>query len=477
MQTSVANVEAADLKVPNTGDKPLVVSSATRVRDAWDLPLTCTVPNAVAAYDLAVFSLLAHRADTLSHLEEALRLDPGFALPQLLRGFAMRLLCRSDLLPVVREALASAERSFLERGRTLREALLADALLSWCEGDVDGAISSLARCSEVHPGCLVSMKLHHALCFLHGKHQLMRRALERTLTQTSPELPGYSYVLGCHAFALEETGAYREAMRHARIAIEHRPNDAWAYHALLHVLAMQDQNAEGLRFVRLRGERFAGGNNFVAHIAWHHALFAIAEGELDEALALYDGEISQTLGRDYRDLSNCASLLYRLSRAGVDVGARWERLADLAEPRIGDHKLAFADAHYLLALLSAGRHQQALVFVDGMRAAASARIDHDALVVRRVGLPLAEGMLALFAGKPERALFSLLPLGMRTVRLGGSHAQRELFEQLAVDAALAAGRTGMAERLLAEQLEARPLCQWAKARMGEVASALQAVRA
>jgi tetratricopeptide (TPR) repeat protein len=467
MHTSVANVQAADLKI---------TSSATRMRDAWDLPLTCTAPEALAAYERAVFSLLAHRADTLAHLDEALRADPMFALPQLIRGFALRLLCRTDVLPSVREALANAERSFLERGRTLREGLIADALWAWCEGDVDGCIAALSRCSEAHPNCLVSMKLHHALCFLHGKHQLMRRALERTITQISPELPGYSYVLGCHAFALEETGAYRDAMRYARLAIEQCPNDAWAYHALLHVLTMQDESAEGLRFVRLRGERFAGGNNFTAHIGWHHALFAIAEGELDEALGLYDGEISAALGRDYRDLANCASLLYRLSRAGVDVGARWELLADLAEQRVGDHQLAFADAHYLLALLASGRHEPAARFVEGMRIKTSTRIDHDALVVRRVGLPLAEGMTALFAGKPERALFTLLPIGMRALRLGGSHAQRELFEQLVVDAALAAGRTGMAEHLLAEQLEARPLCQWARARMGELSTGLSAAR-
>jgi tetratricopeptide (TPR) repeat protein len=468
MQVDVANAQVADLQV---------TSSATRVRDAWDLPLTCHAPKAAAAYDRAVFSLLAHRADTLSQLDEALRIDPLFALPQLIRGFAMRLLCRADLLPSVREALRNAERSFAERGSTLREALIADALRTWCAGDVDGAIASLSRCSEAHPGCLVSMKLHHALCFLHGKHQLMRRALERTLAQISPELPGYSYVLGCQAFALEETGAYGEALRHARIAIEHCPHDAWAYHALLHVLSMQDQNAEGLRFVRLRGQRFLGGNNFVAHIAWHHALFAIAEGELDEALSLYDGEISSALGRDYRDLANCASLLYRLSRAGVAVGQRWEALADLAEPRVGDHQLAFADAHYLLALLGAGRHERAAQFVAGMREASSARIDHDALVVRRVGLPLADGMVALFAGKADQALYNMWPLGARTLRLGGSHAQRELFEQLAVDAALASGRPSMAERLLSEQLEARPHCQWARARMSELSTLHTAARA
>ncbi len=414
--------------------------SVTRLRDRWGLALSTPSAKAVEAYERAVFSLLAHRADTLAQLESALREDPQFALPQLVRGFALRLLARSDLLPAARDALAQVEASFVSRGATLREALLADALRAWLGRDVDGAIASLARACEAHPACLVSMKLHHALCFLHGKHPEMRRSLERCLDTLSPEVPGYGYVLGCHAFALEETGAYREALHHARAAIELCPHDAWAYHALLHVLTMQGRTREGLSFVRMRGQRFAGGNNFVAHIAWHHALFAIAEGELDEALALYDGEITAPLGRDYRDLANCASLLYRLEQAGADVRERWQGLADLAETRNGDHLLAFADAHYLLALLGAGRLEAAQQFVASVRATFAGRIDHDGLVGRQLGVPLSEGMLALFTGEPELALRKLWPLSGRMLRLGGSHAQRELFELMVARAAQASGR-------------------------------------
>jgi tetratricopeptide (TPR) repeat protein len=284
------------------------------------------------------------------------------------------------------------------------------------------------------------MKLHHALCFMHGKHALMRSALERSLRVLSPELPGYGYVLGCHAFALEETHAYREALHHARAAIALCPHDAWAYHALLHVLTMQQRTREGLSFVRMRGRRFAGGNNFVAHIAWHHALFALAEGEREEALSLYDSEIAPPLGRDYRDLANCASLLYRLTRAGVDVGQRWQALADLAEQRLGDHQLSFADAHYVLALLGAGRAQHAQAFVASMREASAARIDHDGSVARQLGLPLCEGLVALYREQPARAAQLLSPLAPCMLRLGGSHAQRALFELFITEAALQAGR-------------------------------------
>lgn len=411
-------------------------SPATRLRDAWDLPLSTVSRSAALAYERAVLGLLAHRADTAAQLEAALAADAGFALPLLMRGFGLRLLARADCVVDARSALEKVEGSFVERGATLREALLADALRAWLAGDVDSAVASLARSSEMHPTCLVSVKLLHALCFLHGKHQLMRRSLARTLETLPPELPGYGYVLGCHAFALEEAGAYDEAQRQAQAAIALNADDAWGYHALLHVMTMRGHTSEGLAFVRRRAQRFDGGNNFVAHIAWHHALFAIAEGGYEEALALYDGEIIAPLGRDYRDLANCASLLYRLARLGVDVGSRWERLADLAEARSGDHLLGFADAHYLLAMLGAERPQAAERFVASMRSALSARIDHDGLVGRCVGIPLCEGMLARSLGTPDRALMLWLPVATRLQRLGGSHAQRQLFDMMALDAAL-----------------------------------------
>lgn len=448
-------------------------SHAPRTLDAWGLAHTTSTPAAVHAFERALLALLGHRADTLAHLEAALGADPGLVLAHVVHGFALRLLARGDLLPAAREALAHARRGLSSRGGTLRETLLTDALRAWLEGDVTGCIDSLSRASDTHPGCLLSMKLHHALCFLHGRSELMRRGLERVFPRLDAAAPGRGFALGCYAFALEETGAYAEAEQHARDALAENEADVWAYHALLHVLTMQDRTRAGLELVRVRGERFAGGNNFVAHIAWHHALFAIAERELDEALSLYDCELTRTLGRDYRDLANCASLLYRLERAGVNVGARWQALADLAEPRSGDHHLAFADAHYLLALLRADRRDQAARFLQAMRDSAAGRIDHDAQVMRRAGVPLAEGMFALFSGDAERALRKLWPLGCNALRLGGSHAQRELFEQLAADAALEAGRLEVAEQLLANQLEARPRCAWAQARAREL-SALRA---
>ena len=62
-----------------------------------------------------------------------------------------------------------------------------------------------------------------------------------------------------------------------------------------------------------------------------------------EVLSLYDRnfrDLASTLTQAkpdiYIDVQNAASMLFRLERQGVDVGDRWDELADKAEARIGD---------------------------------------------------------------------------------------------------------------------------------------------
>jgi len=47
----------------------------------------------------------------------------------------------------------------------------------------------------------------------------------------------------------------------------------------------------------------------------------------------------------YIDVQNAASMLLRLQRLGVEVGNRWDELADKAEARIGDCVSAFTLPH------------------------------------------------------------------------------------------------------------------------------------
>jgi tetratricopeptide (TPR) repeat protein len=420
-------VRSPELATPLVQPARPRAAGLARLNDRWGLPVTSAHPEALAALDACVWSLLAHRADSTSHLEAALSADPQLALGHLLKGFALRLLARRERMPQVDRALRDAESAVALRGQTLREALLLESLRQWQRGHVGLALANLAEAAASHPSCLLSMKLHHVVCFMHGEQSAMRTSLERSLRVLDPSAEGYGFVLGCYAFALEESGEHTAAEQAAREALERGASDAWAYHALLHVLYRQGRHREALELFATSREAFAGGNNFVAHLAWHHALVALEQSAFDQALALYDDQIAPPLGPDYRDLANCVSLLVRLERAGVEVGNRFETLADLAETRIGDHSLAFADAHYLLALLRAGRLDAARRFLASLREQLPSRSDEAAQVFTRVGVPLMESMVVLAQGNAGLDARAARSWTAELSRLGGSQVQRELF--------------------------------------------------
>jgi hypothetical protein len=142
----------------------------------------------------------------------------------------------------------------------------------------------------------------------------------------------------------------------------------------------------------------------------------------------------------YIDVQNAASMLFRLQRLGVDVGRRWEELADKAEARIGDCVSAFTLPHWLMALTATGRIAAAERMIEGMREFASGRGTVQSIVLD-YALPIAEAQLAHAAGRHAEAVALMRPALGGMYRLGGSHTQQDVLEQLFVDAALAAGST------------------------------------
>uniref|UniRef100_UPI0019547FED hypothetical protein n=1 Tax=Enterobacter hormaechei TaxID=158836 RepID=UPI0019547FED len=85
------------------------------------------------------------------------------------------------------------------------------------------------------PRDLLAFKLSHALRFMGGDRAGMLAASTRFERRWSAATPGFGFVLGCHAFAIEETGDYATAERLGRRAVEIEPDDAWGIHAVSHV--------------------------------------------------------------------------------------------------------------------------------------------------------------------------------------------------------------------------------------------------
>src|SRR5690606_35243010 len=116
--------------------------------------------------------------------------------------------------------------------------------------------------------------------------------IARVLPAWGPDVPGYPVLLGMYAFGLEENGDYARAEDQGRRALAMQPFDSWAHHAVAHVMEMQGRAEDGIGWMIARERYWAGDDNlFKVHNWWHRALFHLGLGELDEALALYDGPI------------------------------------------------------------------------------------------------------------------------------------------------------------------------------------------
>jgi hypothetical protein len=171
-------------------------------------------------------------------------------------------------------------------------------------------------------------------------------------------------------------------------------------------------------------------------------------------------------------VANAVSLLWRLEQADVDVGARWVELAEHARGHMSDHALVFVDLHYLMAIVAAADADAIGAFMESCERFALIDGGTEASVMADVGLPLARAVLAHRRGAYGDVVDELMPVRGKFRWIGGSHAQRDLFDQLLIDAAHRGHRFDVAAELLAERTSRRPRNIWAWREYAQVLDAI-----
>jgi tetratricopeptide (TPR) repeat protein len=380
---------------------------------------------AIDAFGRAVGAVASHRPMAGVALDEAIALAPDFVAAHALKGFAGLMLGRAELLPDAVRAGRDAKAAAARAGRTTScEAALLASLDAALAGQFLRAADVLEERLRAEPLNFLLLKLSHALRFMAGDTAGMLTATRAVLPAWRPGDGGLGYVLGCHAFGLEEAGDYRAAERFGERALDHAPDDAWGLHAISHVHEMEGRARDGIR--RLEASRGLWGrcNNFQFHMAWHLALLYLEEGACDRALELYDTEIRPQPTDDYRDVANASSLLWRLRLAGVPVGARWAELRAIAERRAGETTLVFAGLHHLLALVASGERDEAAAAIARWRETAARGDTDQARAAALVGVDLA----MVIAGMADGPI-DLAAIARKLPAIGGSNAQRDVFLQ------------------------------------------------
>jgi hypothetical protein len=387
------------------------------------------VPAAVAAIDAFEAELLIYGAGA-AVIFDAPRADPelaaGHALAAAAHLFTMSPAGAARARTVLAEADAQLSRA------SPRERLLVAAIRAWAEDRLDTALDLHLEIAARWPRDLLSAKIAVFHQLNRGDFAGMVRLTAR-LVDANPDRPA---TLGMHAFALEQTGAAAAAEAAGRTAAA-AGFDPWAQHAVAHVMDSAGRHAEGAAWMDSFAPGWARCSSFLrTHNWWHLALFRLDLDDWAGALALYDAHV-WGVRKDYaQDQVNAVSLLARLELRGIDVGARWQDVADFLEPRTGEHINAFLDLHYLYGLARAGRDRA----VAAMLASLDARARSADEPVWRTVAPMAARALAAHArGRHDLAAELLGRLAGRMTCVGGSHTQRDLFDLVHLDSLVRTG--------------------------------------
>jgi tetratricopeptide (TPR) repeat protein len=412
-------------------------------------------PQSAEAFDRAVADYYGLTGDPVGILKQALVNDPAFAIG----GVAIAALYmiggfRGDH-PEAINALGAAEAAI--GGASERERRHLAAAKAWAEGRTSAAILAWETILVDHPRDALALRLAQDAYYFLGRPLAMRDCVARVLPAWDRDSPLASFVLGLYAFGLEETGDLKRAEDVGREALERNPRDSWATHALVHVMETANRQEEGVAFLKSTRANWGPAHFMAGHNGWHLALFLIEQGRFDEVLADYDRFSAPKLAQDATlDRVDAAALLWRLELAGVDVGDRWAPVARQWMAHVDDHVLAFNDLHCAFAAARSPDPGDVKRLRRSLDDYQRLGLGDNRRLTAEVGRRLIDGVLAFAEGAYARAVEAILPVRAEGIRIGGSHAQRDVVNQTLIAAAERSGQWSLARALLAERAAVRP---------------------
>ncbi len=423
------------------------------LEDRYGLPLSTASPEAASAYREGVDLMLAGWTGTADTLERAIALDPDFALPHIARARLHGFYQQGDL---ARQKAALARELVAKRG-TERERSHVETLALAIEGRLPEAIAATMKHVEAWPrdALVLSLPLGAFGLFAFSGMADHDRARQELCERVAHHYGEDWWFLTMYGWAMTENGNFSRGRGVTERGFELRRQNAHAAHAVLHAM-FEDGSIEAAdRFVDDWIPCYDRAGILHGHIRWHQALGALEHGDAARALAIYADVLQPkaTQAPPLNAITDGASLLWRLSAYGHAVpSALWVEADATAQELFPKSSLPFADVHMAL-FAAATENREALA---ARLTAIEQRLADGKLPAGPV-VPAVCRALAAFADEQYVACVQMLaPVLSEVVRLGGSHAQRELIEDTFIVALMRSGELPRARALLDARLHRRP---------------------
>jgi tetratricopeptide (TPR) repeat protein len=409
--------------------------------------------DSLARCNRAVELMLTNRGHPSAEVDQVLAHDPHFVFGHHLRAALIVRAGNDARRSSLAESVAAIEAACPNIDDLARRH--ASAARAWLDGDQVLALERYGAILIDWPRDILALAVAHALDFRLGQRRMLRDRIAQVLSEWNADVPNYASVLAMYAFGLEENGQYRRAEKTARRALALDPGHPGAIHVIAHVMEMQGRAREGLAFLAATESAWMETTSISVHLAWHRALFHLDADDPASALAVYDAQIANTRKTDMSALADASALLWRLQLRNVQVGSRWQRLADSWETQTLTGARPFYVAHAMMAFASAGRTAAAegvlMELPDPDKSSPSAQYPEDALT-----LPLCKALLAFVSGEYAACIGWLIHVRSAAHRCGGSLAQCDLIHLTCTEAALRARKASLARALVSERTAQKP---------------------
>ena len=412
--------------------------------DRYGLPLTTSSPAAADRYQEGMDALLAYGPGAAECFASAAEADPGLALAH--AGVALVAVVHGDAAAAgaavgrARDAVAGASR---------RERQHVAALAALVGGDATGGLELVDEHVREFPrDALLVNQASSAIGFAGGTDREQRRMA--FLERLAPAYGDDWWFQSALAFTYHEVDRYEESWRLSERSLQQYPGNANASHNLAHIYFERLQTDAGAEFLDAWMAGYDRRASFHCHLAWHQAMFELHRGRHARAGEIFARDILGAANPRLAMIDGSA-LLWRFKLDGAaEPVPGWRALADLAA-RVSRPGFVFGEVHAALAYAACGDGAALSRLVDGLRTLDTR--GHP--IAGTVALPMVLGVAAFAAGDHAGALRHLEPVEREFHRVGGSHAQWELFEETMVVCYLRLERYDDALRLVGRRLQRR----------------------
>ncbi len=426
------------------------MTNGTGIRDRYELPLTTESHTAADRYVETIDCFLAQIYGADPAIAHAIEADDGFAIAH----------AANALFQMYRNEMAQAKQTAararaLAVNATKRERQQIQAISLMIEGDSHKALRLIREHLDEFPRDMLMVRLANRLLILGCSGAGIPNFPEELLSMLKPLKPEYGEdwaFLGQYAFAHHETGYFDDSLKYAERSLSIRPDNGNASHSVAHVFFETGDPDGGSDFLGDWLEGYDRRGPFNVHLSWHQALFQLATGRPENAVSLYEDHIRPSVvKKNLGSLADSASLMWRMKIYGDGQPGPWEEVREIALPAAEKPGPAFRDAHAALTFAAGGFSEELGRMIDGLSEASSV----GNALASEVTLPLVKGIEAFAHGAYDDAADNLDGLVEQLPRIGGSHAQREVFEDTVLESYIRSGRYDKAQDLLDTRLRRR----------------------